>query len=164
MRIFLVGFMGVGKSAIGRELAQRLGYRYLDTDKIIETECGKPITEIFKDEGEAWFRTKETDILKSLGKWQNLIISTGGGMVATPGNWDIIKELGISAFLDADLEVIRERVFRKNTRPLLQTDNPEQTLLDLYQVRRPIYEQADIQVQTKGMRKQQIVTAIIRAI
>ncbi len=164
MRIFLVGFMGAGKSAIGRKLAERLGYRFVDTDKLIEADVGLSISQIFAEKGEPWFRKKETETLFAFSHYQNLVISTGGGMVATEGNWEKVKALGPSVFLDADFEDIKERVARKNTRPLLQTDDPTQTLIELYQKRRPIYEQADIQVQTKGLSKQKIVTEIIRAL
>ncbi len=164
MRIFLIGFMGAGKSAIGRELAARLGYRHLDTDKLIEDLKGKSISQIFEDEGEAHFRELESRVLDHLSKHQNLIISTGGGMPMQGNNWERISALGRTVFLDADLDEIKERVARKNTRPLLQTTDPMQTLLALYQERRPLYERAEVQVQTKGLAKAEVVDLIIRAL
>lgn len=164
MRIFLVGFMGAGKSAIGRRLAKRLGYPYFDTDNMIEEEQKKTIKEIFNDEGEAFFRNLETESLQSFEKLTNAVVSTGGGLVATDGNWKIIKGMGDSVFLDADFEDIKERVMRNDKRPLLQTENPLETLTTLYKVRKPIYEQADITIHTGGSPLADIITQIIRSL
>ncbi|MDX2469752.1 MAG: shikimate kinase [SAR324 cluster bacterium] len=164
MRIFLVGFMGAGKSAIGRRLAKRLGYPYFDTDHMIEEQQEKTIKEIFQDEGEAFFRKLETESLKSFEKLTNSVVSTGGGLVATEGNWEIIKAMGDSVFLDADFEDIKERVMRNDKRPLLQTEDPLKTLTDLYKTRRPIYEKADIIIQTGGSHPADIITQIIRSL
>ena len=164
MRIFLVGFMGAGKSAIGRGLSKRLGYPFYDTDHMIEAAEEKTIKEIFADSGEAYFRKLETELLAVFEPKKNGIISTGGGLVATEGNWKKIKAMGESIFLDADFEDIKERVMRNDKRPLLQTEDPVKTLTDLYEKRRPIYEEADIIIQTGGIYPTEIVTQIIRSL
>ncbi len=140
--IVLVGFMGSGKSSIGRILARRLGYRFIDTDrKLIERE-GMEISEIFALHGEDYFRERETDVLRTLlGKGQ-CVIATGGGIVLREHNHPLLRELGFVVGLTADEEVIFERVSRNTKRPLLRTPNPRQTIQEMLATRSALYEAA----------------------
>lgn len=164
MNIILLGFMGAGKTAVGRKLSLRLGYRFLDTDHLIEEEQQKQIKEIFAESGEAHFRSLETECIKGLQGVQNTVISTGGGIITTEGNLGILKGIGTTIFLRADFEVIKDRVFRNDKRPLLQTENPLETMKALYEKRLPLYEQADLIIDTGHQKVQQVISKIIRAL
>ncbi len=140
--IVLVGFMGSGKSSIGRILARRLGYRFVDTDrKIIERE-GMEISEIFALHGEDYFRERETDVLRTLLGRDQCVIATGGGIVLREHNRSLLRELGFVVGLTADQEVIFERVSRNTTRPLLKTPNPRQTIQEMLAARGALYAAA----------------------
>ena len=140
--IVLVGFMGSGKSSIGRILARRLGYRFVDTDrKIIERE-GMEISEIFALHGEDYFRERETDVLRTLLGRDQCVVATGGGIVLREHNRPLLRELGFVVSLTADQEVIFERVSRNTKRPLLRTPNPRQTIQEMLAARGALYEAA----------------------
>ncbi len=137
--IVLIGFMGSGKTSIGRLVAQRLGFQFIDTDAVIVERAGRQIPEIFSQHGEPWFRDQESAALRSLGIIQRAVISTGGGIVLRPENRDLLQELGFVVWLTASEDVIFERVSRNKKRPLLQTADPRQTVHDLLEQRRPLY-------------------------
>ncbi len=138
--IVLTGFMGSGKSAVGRLVAKRLRFRFVDTDALIVERAGMPISDIFAQLGEEHFRDLETAVLESLGNARQCVISTGGGAVVKERNHAILKSLGFVVWLTASEEVIFERVARNDKRPLLQTANPRETISQLLAVRRPLYE------------------------
>jgi shikimate kinase len=140
--IVLVGFMGSGKTSIGRLVAQRLGFQFIDTDKVIVEHTGMEISDIFAKHGEPWFRDHETSALASMNIYNRTVISTGGGVVLRPENRELLHDLGFVVWLTASEEVIFERVSRNKKRPLLQTDNPRQTVHELLEKRRPLYEGA----------------------
>ena len=140
--IVFIGFMGSGKTSIGRLVAQRPGFQFIDTDAVIVERAGLPIAEIFSRHGEAWFREQETAALRSLGLRHRAVVSTGGGIVLREENRALLRELGLVVWLMASEEVIFERVSRNKKRPLLQTADPRATVHELLEQRRTHYEEA----------------------
>ncbi len=148
--VVLVGMMGAGKTAVGRALAARLGVPFLDSDSEIESAANMTIPEIFARDGEAFFRSKESQIIGRLLDEEKGILSTGGGAFLAEGNRNMISDRGASVWMRADLNVLWNRVKHKDTRPLLRTADPYATLRGLYEARVPIYEQADLVADSDG--------------
>ncbi len=148
--VVMVGMMGAGKTAVGRALAARLGVPFLDSDAEIESAANMSIPEIFARDGEAFFRTKESQIISRLLDDEKGILSTGGGAFLSEANRKMISTKGISVWLRADLDVLWNRVRHKDTRPLLRTADPLATLRGLYEDRLPIYQQADLVTESDG--------------
>lgn len=140
--VALIGFMGSGKSSVGRLVAQRLGFQFVDTDRIVIKNTGRQITEIFQEHGESFFRDQERLALESLCSQERLVIATGGGIVTRAENVALLREVAFVVWLTVSEEVIFERVSRTNKRPLLQTENPRKTISTLLAQRSPLYENA----------------------
>ncbi len=154
--------MGAGKTTIGRKLAARLGYWFLDTDHCIEKEQGYHITELFEKFGQAHFRLLETDLLRRLAKIQNTVIATGGGLLTTPGNTDLIKKIGTSVYLAANVDKLFERAIKTDKRPLLREANPYEAMVELFNQRKNLYEMADIKIETESLYLTAVVSEIIK--
>jgi shikimate kinase len=146
--IVLVGLMGAGKTNIGRRLAQRLGLPFVDADSEIESAAGETIEEIFERRGEAVFREGERKVIARLLGNPVHVLATGGGAFMDGETRALIRQRGISVWLRADLELLYQRVSRRNNRPLLKQGNPRETLARLIEQRYPVYAQADITVET----------------
>lgn len=144
--VVLVGMMGAGKTAVGRALAQRLGVPFLDSDTEIVEAAQMTIPEIFARDGEAFFRDREAAVIDRLLSGPPAILSTGGGAFLAERNRAAISRRGVSVWLDAPLDLLWERVRHKTTRPLLRTQNPRQTLAEIYEARVPVYALADLRV------------------
>ena len=140
--------MGVGKSTLGRFLANSLRYEFVDTDDLIERKAGKTITDIFETEGEAHFRQLEHEMVNEMAPWKHRVISTGGGLVTKNNNLDILKTYSFVACLWASPETIYHRVKRQQHRPLLQTENPIERISQLLEQRASFYKQSDFIVNT----------------
>ncbi|MAL99511.1 shikimate kinase AroK [Hydrocarboniclastica marina] len=140
-RIVLVGPMGAGKSTIGRLLAKELGFRFLDSDKVIEERCGASIPWIFDVEGEAGFRRRETAILQELSQETQVVIATGGGAVTREENRACLKRGAFVIYLRTSLEQQYDRTRRDRNRPLLQKPNPRAILEALFAERDPLYQE-----------------------
>ena len=147
--IVLVGMMGAGKTAVGKALAGRIGVPFLDSDAEIEKAANMAISEIFQRDGEKFFRARETEVIDRLLDGPKAVLSTGGGAFLAERNRDLVVRKGVSVWLDADLALLWSRVKGKNTRPLLRTDHPFETLTEIYDARVPIYALADIRVQAR---------------
>jgi shikimate kinase len=148
--VVLVGMMGSGKTAIGRALAAKLAVPFLDSDSAIEEAAAASIAEIFARDGEAFFRKRESEVIKRLLSGPPCIVSTGGGAFLAEANREAIAAMGISVWLDADLETLWERVKHKDTRPLLRTPDPKATLTQIFEDRTPVYAQAGLRVPIDG--------------
>jgi shikimate kinase len=162
--IVLIGFMGSGKSTVGRELQVRLGYPLVDMDQVIEQRAGKPITAIFAEEGESAFRKMETALLEELAETSapQRIISTGGGVVGSAENRALLRSMGYVVWLDAPLEVIMERTSKNRQRPLLHTDDPAAKIRELMVLRQPLYEEsAHLKLDTAGLDSCELATGIL---
>ncbi len=153
--IYLNGFMASGKSTIGPILANTLGWDFYDLDKVIEQELGKSIVKIFQEEGEEYFREKETYILQLLSGKQNVIISLGGGTSSNNNNLELMKKNGKIIYLKASTESLYQRLRFKKDRPMLNQDtydengkNLKQKISELLEKRTPFYEQADLVIDT----------------
>lgn len=144
--VVLVGMMGSGKTAIGRALSARLGCGFVDSDTAIEEAAKCSIAEIFARDGEAFFRARESEVLERLLEAGPRVVSTGGGAFLAPRNRDAIASRGAALWLDADLDLLWERVRHKSTRPLLRTPDPRGTLSRLLDERRPIYAEAPMRL------------------
>lgn len=144
--VVMVGMMGAGKTAVGRALALKLGVPFLDSDAEIEAASNMTIAEIFARDGEPFFRKKEAQVIDRLLENEIGILSTGGGAFLAEGNRTTISEKGVSVWLDADLELLWQRVRHKDTRPLLRTPDPLASLTDLFNARVPTYALADLAV------------------
>jgi len=142
--VVLVGMMGSGKTAIGKSLAVRLNVPFVDSDAAIEEAAATTIAEIFARDGEAFFRKREAEVIDRLLTGPPCILSTGGGAFLTETVRAAIADKGVALWLDAELTTLWDRVKHKDTRPLLRTPNPKQTLTDLYHQRSPIYAQAGL--------------------
>lgn len=148
--IFLVGPMGVGKTTIGRQLAQLLGYEFIDSDREIEQRTGASIPWIFDMEGEEGFRRREQAVIDELSARRGIVLATGGGAVVIPENRTCLKQRGIVVYLKADLDELLARTRNDKNRPLLQTDDPRSRLKSLLEQREPWYlEVADIVFDTQ---------------
>ena len=156
--------MGAGKTTVGKKLAQRLGYLFIDTDLEIEKKQGCSISEIFKYAGEECFRDLETEILQKLQSKQNIVIATGGGMVLRDKNRNLMQSLGTRVYLQVELQELMRRLKKDNKRPLLQKSKPEELILEMLQKRKHIYEEAECIIETTDLSPQQMVTEIIRKI
>jgi shikimate kinase len=146
--IALCGFMGTGKSSVGRLVAQQLHFDFLDTDVVIEARAGKPISEIFAQQGEPAFRELEAKIVHELATRHRTVISAGGGLVVNPENLASLKEHAVVICLWASPETIWARVKNQNHRPLLADPEPLEKIRSLLHERAPFYKQADVLLTT----------------
>lgn len=144
--VVMVGMMGAGKTAVGRALALRLGVPFLDSDAEIESAANMTVPEIFERDGEPFFRRKETQVISRLLDEERGILSTGGGAFLAEKNRANITARGVSVWLNADLDLLWQRVRHKDTRPLLRTPDPRATLGEIYDARVPLYALADVAV------------------
>ena len=144
--VVMVGMMGAGKTAVGTALARMLNVPFLDSDEEIVRAARRPIAEIFERDGEAFFRDREYEVIGRLLRGAPSVLSTGGGAFLSERNRSQIQAAGVSVWLRADLELLWQRVRHKNTRPLLRTANPRETLRQLYNARLPAYRMADLAV------------------
>jgi shikimate kinase len=163
--IVLVGMMGVGKSSIGRRLAARLGVPFVDADSEIETAASMSIPDIFARHGEAYFRNGEARVIARLLESGPQVLASGGGAVMNADTRAAIKAKGVSIWLKAEFDVLMRRIAkRKNERPMLQTDDPSETLRQLLITREPFYALADLTVQSREAPHETIVAEIMRAL
>ena len=144
--LYLVGMMGSGKTSTGRPLAERLGYGFVDADAVIEQAAGCSIPDIFDRDGEAGFRSLESQVLSAISQRHSLVVATGGGVVTQPENWGLLHS-GIVIWLDVVPDQLLQRLNADSTvRSLLQTADPEAALNALLNERRPLYAEADLTV------------------
>ena len=147
--IVLTGFMGTGKTEVGRELSRILGWRLIDVDDEIVKAQNMSINEIFGKFGEPSFREMETEMIRKVSQNKNVIISTGGGAVLRQQNMDILRENGVIICLGATPETVLERTSTNSERPLLRVEDPLCKIRELMEFRKPFYEKADITVSTE---------------
>lgn len=162
--IVLIGLMGAGKTAIGRRLAHRLGLDFTDADNEIEIAAGQTISEIFAEHGEVYFRRGEERVIARLLGCGPQVLATGGGAYMNARTRKNIHQSGITVWLKGDLDVLMDRVKRRNHRPLLKTDDPEATMKKLIDERYPVYAGADITVQSRDVAHDVIVREILTAL
>ncbi|MBT5000728.1 MAG: shikimate kinase [Tateyamaria sp.] len=160
--IVMVGMMGAGKTAVGRGLSQRLSVPFLDSDSEIETAANRTVPEIFKRDGEKFFRAREAEVIARLLEEKRGVLSTGGGAFLAQDNRIQITTRGVSVWLDADLDLLWHRVRLKDTRPLLRTADPFATLTKIYGNRVPTYAKADVVVKSiSGLSIEEMVDRVI---
>jgi shikimate kinase len=163
MNVFLVGPMGSGKSAVGRQLAQRLALEFIDSDDEIESRTGVDIPYIFEREGEAGFRQREAEVIDAITRRDGVLVSTGGGAVLDAGTRQRLRERGHVVYLRTSVDQQLARTRRSNDRPLLNNDDPRGTLERLFEQRAPLYaEVAAIVVDTDGRKVKTVVDQICR--
>ncbi len=162
--IALVGLMGVGKSTVGRRLAQRLGLPFEDGDEAIEAAARMSVSDIFAQLGEAEFRAGEARVMRRLLEGPRIVLATGGGAVLNPDTRALLKDRATTVWLKADLKVVAQRVQRRDTRPLLRGKDPLQALSAMAEVRYPVYATADVTVEVGAGAQAQAVEAILAAL
>lgn len=160
--IFLIGFMGAGKTTVGEVLAQKIGYTCVDPDQVLEENAGTTISTIFSEYGEDYFRDLETKTLESISEGEKQVIATGGGVVIKDRNWDIMKEAGLTIYLKAPVEVLYERIKDSTHRPLLQVENPLERARELLDEREHLYQKADLIIDTESMSVDEVAQELIR--
>jgi shikimate kinase len=161
--VALVGFMGTGKTAVGRALAEKLRKRFIELDPLIEQKAGKTIPEIFSEDGEIAFRELEIAVTKEAAEEKDAVIACGGGVVLNKINIDRLKKEAVIVYLTASPKVILKRTLRdEEERPLLKVANPAQTIRELLRFRQPFYERAaEITINTSRLGIEATVTQII---
>jgi shikimate kinase len=159
-RIFLIGFMGTGKTTIGNALANALGWSVVDSDHEIVQRAGRDIPAIFAAEGEAFFRELESNVLADLATRTQTVITTGGGAVLASQNRDLMQQTGLVVCLEATVEEIVRRVSTDSNRPLLQGDDVRARVERLLQERARLYEFAHVKIDTTGREIQSLVAEI----
>ena len=160
--IYLIGPMGVGKTTIGRQLAKALRRPFYDSDKVIEQKTGVDISTIFEFEGEQGFRKREQKVIQELTQIQNIVLSTGGGVVVSQENRELLKQFGFVIYLQCSVERILERTRKDTQRPLLQTENPRQQIEQLLEQRESLYLScADLKINTGNLVSKVVVKKIL---
>lgn len=162
--IVLVGLMGAGKSSIGRRLAEKLELAFIDADHEIELAADKSISEIFSDHGEAYFREGERRVISRLIENGAQVLATGGGAFINDETRASIESHGVSVWLKADLPLLMKRVMKRADRPLLQAEDPQAVMQQLMDTRYPIYEKADVVVESKDVQHTQMVNEVIKVL
>lgn len=160
--LYLIGFMGTGKTSVGREVARRLGMRFIDSDWAIERDAGKPITEIFAEEGEPYFRQLERQFIDAGHPSTGCVVSCGGGLPLQPGMPELLQSRGIVACLFATPETILERTSLNDRRPLLQAPDREERIRALLAEREPVYMRTGVGVYAGGSQVGEVAANVIR--
>jgi shikimate kinase len=144
--IYLIGFMGAGKTTVGSILAKKLNREFFDTDAIIEKKLGLTISQIFSTKGESVFRNIESKVVKNVAKNRAAVIALGGGSILHPDNWEVVKDSGISIYLKWDLQFLLPRILKEDTRPLVKNNMDGTGRAEIEKMlgqREPFYERAD---------------------
>jgi shikimate kinase len=162
--IYLVGFMGTGKSSVGLHLAREIKGDFVDIDKYIEEKENKAIPDIFKEKGEPYFRGLEKKLLKDIADKENQIIACGGGIVIDPDNIKLMKNNGTMVCLTATPDVIMERTRKSNHRPLLNVPDPLEAIQALLADRQKFYSQADVTIDTSEISIKEVATRILNSL
>ena len=160
--IILIGYMGSGKSTVGRKAAKAVEYNFLDTDALIEKEEGMTISKLFEEKGEPYFREKETETIRKLiAEPKGNIIATGGGLPMKEGNAELLKELGTVIYLKAETDTLMKRLSGDTARPLLKNGDLREKIETMLAIRGPVYEAcADLVLQTDNMSFYEIICQI----
>ena len=157
----LIGFMGTGKTTVGRLVAEALHFDFLDTDELIQSRTGKSIAEIFAQDGEPAFRELERQIVRELSTKTKTVISTGGGLPTNPENLALLKSYALVVCLWSSPDKIWNRVKNQTHRPLLHDPNPQKKIQDLLTTREPFYKQADVLVNTDVRNVREVVQQLV---
>lgn len=160
--LYLVGFMGTGKSTVGWQVARALGFQFLDSDKEIEKQAGCSVADLFAREGEPAFRERERAFIESGHPAQGCVVACGGGLIVPDGMLARVRARGVVICLHAPLDTILERTGRNTLRPLLQVENPRERIAELYARRDPIYRAAGTVVLTDKRPLREIVAHVLR--
>ena len=159
--LVLVGFMGTGKSAVGRRVAALAAAPFLEMDAELERRAGKSISRIFAEDGEPAFRDQEAQLAEEWGRKQGAVISCGGGVVLREANLRALHANGLLVCLTARPEVILARTARAAKRPLLAGDNPEQKIRDLLAARAPLYAKISVQIDTSDLGPEELAAQVL---
>ncbi len=162
INLYLVGFMGTGKSTVGRQVAKQLGFRFLDSDYEIERRQGKVVAKIFAEEGEPAFRDMEREFIERGHPAQRCVVACGGGLVVAPGMLELLQASGVVICLHASIETILQRTMHTTHRPLLQVDDPAERVRQLYAQRDEIYRRTGTMVLTDNRPQREIFAHVLR--
>jgi shikimate kinase len=163
--IYLIGLMGSGKTTLGKILSKKLDKNFYDSDHVIEEKLGVDVPMIFEYEGEEGFREREKDSLKELVSKKNIVLATGGGIILSKSNRDLLSENGIVIYLKSNQKDLIKRMKNDKTRPLLKNGNIEEIIKKLCKEREPLYEEiADFEIMTKNKRIHEVVNEIVTII
>lgn len=161
--LYLVGFMGTGKTTVGRMAAQRLGFTLLDSDQEIERQQGRTITRIFAEDGEPAFRAMEREFIARGHPGSRTVVACGGGLVVQPGMLELLKRKGVVICLHASIGTVLQRISGHAHRPLFNGENPEARLRELYAQREPVYRQSGTLILTDARPLADVVNHVLRA-
>jgi shikimate kinase len=160
--LYLVGFMGTGKSTVGRLVARQMGFQFVDSDHEIERRQGRPVSQIFAEQGEAAFRALERDFITQGHPAKRCVVSCGGGLIVPPGMLELLRSRGVVVCMHAPIETILQRTMHATHRPLLAVENPEQRLRELYAQRESLYRRAGTMVLTDKRPMREIAAHVLR--
>ena len=162
VNLYLVGFMGTGKSTVGRMLVKQMGFQFLDSDHEIERLQGKPISRIFAEEGEARFRELEREFIEQGHPDHGCIVACGGGLVVPPGMLELLHRRGVVICMHAPIETILKRTMHATHRPLFEVEDREQRVRELYAQREEIYRRTGTMVLTDSRPMREIAAHVLR--
>ncbi|MFH0912754.1 MAG: shikimate kinase [Candidatus Omnitrophota bacterium] len=162
--IYLVGFMGTGKTSVGRQLAKKKKWQFMDLDDLIELKEKRVISSIFAEDGEPYFRKVEKKALREVAKEKRFVVACGGGVVLDKDNIKVMKDTGIIVCLSASPEVILKRTAAYRHRPLLNVGNPKKQIGLLLKLRAPYYAQADKTINTSRISAEEVVAKILKLV
>ena len=162
INLYLVGFMGTGKSTVGRQLAKQMDFQFIDSDHEIERGQGKPVSAIFAEEGEARFRELEREFIERGHPEHGCVVACGGGLVVPPGMLGLLRGRGVVICLHAPIEAILERIMHTTHRPLLQVEDPAKRLRELYAQREELYRKTGTMVLTDNRPLREIAAHVLR--
>ncbi|MBI3398050.1 MAG: shikimate kinase [Deltaproteobacteria bacterium] len=162
--IVITGFMGTGKTSVGRRLAKELNLKFIDTDDLIEKKAGINIHEIFAKFGEGYFRLLESKVIHDISSHTGMVIATGGGAIVNPLNFEALKKNGTIICLTASIDAIFSRVGKGDERPLISQDDKREAISALLKVREPFYKKADFTIDTTAKSIGDVVKELLKIV
>ena len=159
--IYLIGFMGTGKTVVGEILAKKMDKEFIEMDAVIEDKQGLEIVDIFSQQGEDYFRSLEKVLLGELSEREDLVVSCGGGLVCDQENLKLLKETGVVFALTASVSTIYQRTKKYSHRPILNVDNPQEKIKQLITKRASCYAQAQYSIDTDNLFPEEVVDKIL---